>query len=111
MIAYAWGATLLLAGQMNSQTQRQRQEGHIASEGMLAIAPHHPSGGGKGGQKRRQVTFVDWNSKEEQERSARGVAFRLRLKEDSRQKKRAEAAARQADRIQHASRVYAALIS
>ena len=74
-----------------------------------AIVPHHPSGEGKGGQKRRQVTFLDWNSEEEQERSARGVAFRLRRKEKRRQQKM-EVADRKANRIALARSTYAVLI-
>ena len=69
---------------------------------MLAIAPVHPS--------KKAVVVADWDSEEEGKRSARGIEFRRRLKEDSQEKKRADQQARHAADLDLAERVYEALI-
>lgn len=68
---------------------------------MLAIAPVHPS---------KKVVVADWDSEEEGKRSARGIEFRRRLKEDSQEKKVAAQQARHAADLDLAERVYEALI-
>lgn len=68
---------------------------------MLAFAPSHPS---------KKVVFADWDSEEEGQRSARGIEFRQRLKEDRKNKKMAEREARRLRNLEIATRAYAALI-
>jgi len=68
---------------------------------MLAIAAVHPS---------KKVVVADWDSEEEGKRSARGIEFRRRLKEDSQEKKMAAQEARHAADLDLAERVYEALI-
>ena len=68
---------------------------------MFASAPSvHPS---------KKVVFAGWDSEEEGKRSARGIEFRRRLKEEKQQKKMAARQAR-ADDLDLARRTYQALI-